>query len=241
MRFQALACDYDGTLASLGRVAERTVVAIERLRHSGRHLVLVTGRQLDDLLRVFPHITLVERVVAEDGAVLYRPGTRGVRLLGEAPPEELIAALRARGVDPLSVGRVIVATDETHESTVRDVIGQLGVARHVSLNKGAVMVLPAGVNKGSGLNAALGEMGLSPYEVVGVGDAENDQVFLRVCACAVAVANALPAVRAQADFVTSGENGEGVVELIDRLVATDLSELDLGAPPTHIAARHAQS
>ncbi len=241
MRFQVLACDYDGTLASLGRVAERTVAAIERLRSSGRKLVLVTGRQLDDLIRVFPHIALFERVVAEDGAVLYRPGTCEVRLLGEAPPEELVAALRARGVDPLSVGRVIVATGEAHESTVRKAISQLGVTRHVSLNKGAVMVLPAGVNKGTGLTAALGELALSASHVVGVGDAENDQAFLRVCACAVAVANALPAVRAQADFVTSGENGAGVVELIDRLVATDLRDLELRAQPMHIAARHVRS
>ena len=45
-------------------------------------------------------------------------------------------------------------------------------------NKGAVMILPSGVNKATGLAAALEELGLSPHNVVGVGDAENDHAFL---------------------------------------------------------------
>jgi hypothetical protein len=59
-----------------------------------------------------------------------------------------------------------------------------------------------------------------------VGDAENDHAFLRRCECAVAVANALPAVKEQADLVTTAERGAGVVELIDRLLSDDLAELE---------------
>jgi len=55
------------------------------------------------------------------------------------------------------------------------------------------MVLPSGVNKASGLQVALNELRLSPHNSVGVGDAENDHVFLSTCECSVAVANALPA------------------------------------------------
>ena len=57
--------------------------------------------------------------------------------------------------------------------TIRD----LGLEFQITFNKGAVMVLPAGVNKASGLAAAIGELGLSPLKVVGVGDAENDHAF----------------------------------------------------------------
>jgi hydroxymethylpyrimidine pyrophosphatase-like HAD family hydrolase len=90
----------------------------------------------------------------------------------------------------------------------------------VILNKDAVMVLPTGVDKASGLRLALAELDISPEQVVGIGDAENDQAFLRLCGCAVAVANALPAVKAEADLVTAGARGAGVAELIDRLIAT---------------------
>lgn len=225
MRYLALATDYDGTLATNGRVEEETLAALKRLRGSGRRLIMVTGRQLDDLLNVFPHLDLFEQVVVENGALLYQPAIREEKLLGEPPPEEFIKALRQRGVNPLSVGRVIVATWHPHETTVLDIIRHLGLELQVIFNKNAVMVLPTGVNKASGLSAALSQLGLSSHNTVGVGDAENDHAFLNFCGCGVAVANALPMLKEHADFVTQAARGAGVVELIDQLIASDLAEL----------------
>jgi hypothetical protein len=36
VRYPALACDFDGTLARRGVVSDETAVALERLRHTGR-------------------------------------------------------------------------------------------------------------------------------------------------------------------------------------------------------------
>jgi HAD superfamily hydrolase (TIGR01484 family) len=224
MRYLALACDYDGTLAHNGRVDDATVAALERVLASGRKLLLVTGRELDDLRTVFPRLDLFERVVAENGAVLYRPGRREEKVLAERPPEDFIRALAARGVQPLSAGRVIVATRHPHETAVLEAIRDLGLELQVIFNQDAVMVLPAGVNKATGLAAALEELGLSPHNVAGVGDAENDHAFLRLCECSAAVANALPMLKETADLVTRGDHGAGVAELIERLVADDLRE-----------------
>ncbi len=80
------------------------------------------------------------------------------------------------------------------------------------------MVLPAGINKASGLAAALARLRLSPLNVVGIGDAENDHAFLRACGCAVAVANALPMVKEDADLVASMPRGAGVAETIGRIL-----------------------
>src|SRR3954468_8380654 len=110
MRYLALACDYDGTLAHDGKVADETVAALERLLAAGRKLVLVTGRELDDLLRVFPRADLFEWVVAENGCVLYCPVTQEQLTLCDAPPMKFSEALAARGVDPLALGKVIIAT-----------------------------------------------------------------------------------------------------------------------------------
>jgi hydroxymethylpyrimidine pyrophosphatase-like HAD family hydrolase/energy-coupling factor transporter ATP-binding protein EcfA2 len=233
MRYVALACDYDGTLASDGRVAEPTLEALRRLRASGRKLVLVTGRELEELISVFPALDLFEWVVAENGALLYQPSTRTEKSLGDPPPAEFLRELKTRGV-PISVGRVIVATWEPHETTVLAVIRDLGLERQVIFNKGAVMVLPSGVNKATGLQAALEELGLTPHNVVGIGDAENDHAFLRLCECSVAVANALPLVKQGADMVTIGDHGAGVVELVDVLVADDLQEVAPGLTRHHI-------
>jgi hydroxymethylpyrimidine pyrophosphatase-like HAD family hydrolase len=223
MRFHALACDYDGTLAAHGRVDEDTLAALQRFLASGRKLILVTGRELPDLKSTFPRLDLFEWVVAENGALLYRPGTHEEKALAGPPPESFFDALRARGVPPVSVGRAIVATCEPHQQAVLDAIRDLGLELHVIFNKGSVMVLPSGVNKATGLAAALKGLGLSPHNVVGVGDAENDHAFLKLCACSVAVANALPMVKQTADWVTRGEDGAGVRELIDELVADDLA------------------
>jgi HAD superfamily hydrolase (TIGR01484 family) len=223
MRYLALCCDYDGTLAHEGVIDEKTVAALERVLASGRMLVMVTGRELDELKTVCPCLDLFERVVAENGALLYRPKTREEKVLAEAPPALFAETLRQRGVAPISVGRVIVATWEPHEQTVLETIRDLGLELQVIFNKGAVMVLPAGVNKASGLKAALLEMGLSPHNAIGVGDAENDHAFLNICECAVAVGNALPTLKDAADIVTTAHRGAGVAELIDELLENDLS------------------
>jgi hydroxymethylpyrimidine pyrophosphatase-like HAD family hydrolase len=225
MRYLALAADFDGTIAHDGRVAEETVAALTRLRDTGRRLLLVTGRELPDLRNNFARLDLFDRVVAENGALIYRPATKEEKALAPPPPPEFLEELKRRGVAPLSVGRVVVATWEPHEKAVLDAIHRLGLELQVIFNKGAVMVLPSGINKATGLTAALGELGLSPHNAVGVGDAENDHAFLAYCECAVAVANALPALKERADWVTDGDHGAGAVELCERLIADDLAGL----------------
>src|SRR6266404_6171704 len=223
MRYLALASDYDGTLATHGVVFPETLDALERLRRSGRKLIMVTGRELPDLERVFPRFDLFDRIVAENGAVVYQPATYEKCVLAARPKPVFVDALRARGVGPLAVGDVIVATWHPNENIVLDVIRDLGLELQVIFNKGAVMVLPSGVNKTSGLEAALNSLGLSMHNVVGVGDAENDHAFLTSCEFSVAVANALPAVKDTADLTTRGSHGAGVVELIDMMLEDDLA------------------
>ena len=221
MFFVALAADYDGTLAFNGVVDGATVEALQRLKQTGRRLVMVTGRELPDLKRVFEHLSLFDRIVVENGALLYDPASEKETLLTTPPPDAFVRALQERHVLPLSIGRGILATWEPNETIVLDVIRDLGLELQIIFNKGAVMVLPAGVNKATGLAAALAELEISPHNVVGVGDAENDHAFLKACGCSVAVANALPMVKQEADIVTQGARGAGVIELIERIVTVD--------------------
>lgn len=225
MRFEILATDYDGTLAHHGLVDPPTLEALERLRASGRRALLVTGREIEDLRLTFSRFDLFDIIVAENGAVLYYPSSGEFKLLHDPPPKRFADALREAGIKPLSVGHVIVATQEPNDGIVGCWIKELGVDLEIICNKGSVMVLPAGVNKATGLAVALQECGVSPQNTVAVGDAENDHPFLNFCGFAVAVNNALPSLKEHADFVTCGSQGRGVAELIDLMISTDLSEL----------------
>jgi hydroxymethylpyrimidine pyrophosphatase-like HAD family hydrolase len=139
-------------------------------------------------------------------------------------------------VEPLSVGRAIIATREPHQVLAVEWTKQLGLELQVIFNKGAVMILPTGVNKATGLGAALKRMKIAPDHVIGVGDAENDHVLLELCGVAVAVANALPTLKEHADLITRGARGQGVIELIERIIMTDLKDVTPHARPAAISS-----
>jgi phosphoglycolate phosphatase (TIGR01487 family) len=221
MRFRAIASDYDGTLARNGRVDRDTLAGLERARESGRKLILATGRELPSLRDVFSSLHLFDWIVAENGALLHCPVTGEERLLCPAASCELVASLRKQGV-PLSVGKCIVATVRPHEAAVLAAIRELNLSLQVIFNKEAVMILPRGTNKSTGLSVVLADLGLSSQSVVGIGDAENDHEFLSFCGRSVAVANAIPTLKERADVVTGGSYGAGVMEVVNRLIETDL-------------------
>jgi hydroxymethylpyrimidine pyrophosphatase-like HAD family hydrolase len=226
MRYLALAIDYDGTAASEGRLSDAALSAIERLRTSGRRVVLVTGRRVDDLLRVLPRSALFDLIVAENGAVIYDPQSREEVPLAAPLPALFAERLRERGVAPLEQGAVVVATRDPYGGVMLEVIRELGLEVHVIFNRGAVMALPAGINKATGLDVAVRRLGMSRHEVVGIGDAENDHSLLEYGECGVAVANAVDSLKEIAAFVTRGANGTGVAELIDELIENDLHRME---------------
>jgi len=163
MTYRVIATDYDGTLAHDGRVDEPTLEALRAARDRGVRLIMVTGRELQDLFNTFDHSTLFDRIVAENGAVLYDPATQSVHPLAIPPPPVLIEALNREAI-PLSVGHSIIATVEPHEHQVLAAIRDLGLEWHVIFNKGSVMALPADVTKATGLVPALEALQLTPAE-----------------------------------------------------------------------------
>lgn len=221
--FTALATDYDGTLARHGETAASTRSALRRFRAAGGVPILVTGREIPDLQRVFDGMDLFDIVVAENGALLHWPATGHEQLLGPTPEPSFVRALQSRGVAPLSIGRVIVATSEPHEVEAAELIRELGLERQVILNKGSVMILPTGIDKATGLAAALKELHLPASAVAGVGDAENDLPLMSYCGLGVAVQNAIPSLKANADLVLTQSHGAGVVELLERMLDGSLS------------------
>ena len=210
--FQVVAVDLDGTLTSRGEVSAKALDAIDHARSNGLVAVLVTGRIGAELHAEFPQIAEhVDALVLENGAVIVIDGK--ARALSAPVDDGLVDALTARGV-PHRRGEVLLAIDGMHAATVVEVIGELGLDYQVVWNRAAMMVLPAGITKGTGLGAVLAEMHLSPHNTVAVGDAENDLSLFGMAEIGAAVANAIPSVRQHADLVLDQADGDGIVDLL---------------------------
>ena len=215
MKYRAIATDYDGTLATDGRVDDVTLSALKTYQAAGGKLIMNTGRELSDLQRAFPDLPMFDGVVVENGAVFFHPASEELQLLGDPIPQEFMTTLEAKQVSPINPGYRIVSTWQPHGPVVQQTIAEMELDVRIIMNKKAVMVLPAGVTKASGLAVALTRLELTAGEVVGIGDAENDFDLLQACGLGVAVDNALPTVKQQADWVTTQPRGAGVVELVE--------------------------
>jgi phosphoglycolate phosphatase (TIGR01487 family) len=213
VKFKVLACDFDGTLASEGQIGPSALEAIEKARQAGLKVILVTGRTFFELTRVCERLDLFDAVVAENGAVLYFPQNAMIRDLGPAPSTRLLNELDQRGIY-YQAGRVIVGTSRADERGVREALEAAGVSRELVYNRAALMLLPAGIEKGQGVEYVLRSFGLSFQDALALGDAENDLALFEVCAWAACPGNAIPELKARADWIFSGENGESVAAAI---------------------------
>lgn len=211
--FKVVAADLDGTLTSGGKLDPEVLRAIDRARSDGLAIVVVTGRIGAELHAEFPQLAgHVDALVLENGAVVSFDGE--ARALAPAVGPELDKALTERGI-PFRRGQVLVAVDGEHVAAVGEVIGELEMDYQLVRNRAALMVLPAGITKGTGLTSLLETMNLSPHNTVAVGDAENDLSLLGVAEVGAAVANAVSSLRRSADVVLDEPGAAGVAGLLN--------------------------
>ncbi len=213
MHRRVLAFDFDGTLAEQGAVPLPLQVALERLHTTGYALFLVTGRRSESVpLGALGDVFM--GIVWENGAVLYHSATEEVYLPFGVVDPRLVEALEAAGV-PLDRGLASVSTWVPHDATVWRVLNEWGSDVVVAHNKGAVMILPAGATKRTGLERLLGMCGFSPRNLVSFGDGENDLSLLELGEFGVAVADAVPSLKVTADLVTTQSGPAGVLEVLE--------------------------
>jgi hydroxymethylpyrimidine pyrophosphatase-like HAD family hydrolase len=211
--FKAIAIDFDGTLAEGGAPSPSVLAAVRSARDLGLRLLLVTGRTLTGLWQVFPDVDEhFDLTVAENGAILR--AAEGHRRLARPVDPELAIALQGRGIS-VQAGEVILACDAVHDAEAFEEIRRLDLDCQLIRNRGALMAVPAGVTKASGLGAGLRELGLSAHSAIAIGDAENDLAMLEACELGVAVANSVPIVRQRADLVLDVGDGHGVTTFLE--------------------------
>ncbi len=217
MHLRILALDLDGTIAENDVVANETWAALRKVKAAGFTLILVTGRRLNALTAIRPFEEVCEAIVAENGAAIYFPRNDTIMLPFGRIAHEVVDKLQTMNI-PLERGLAICATWRPHDKIVLEVLSETSYAATIEYNKGAVMVLPPGATKGTGLLTALRELGFSPHNVVAFGDAENDRSLFEQAELAIAVANTAPDIKEIADVVLADQDGAGVRNLIDKLM-----------------------
>lgn len=217
MYCRVLACDFDGTITSDGRIAPEVTAALADARAGGMVIILVTGRVLEDFRLADVDLSGFDAVVAENGAVVWFPSqARSIRL-GDAPPAHFFGQLRARGI-PFHAGAVVVDLSDSHASQVLELVREFGLDSQLIFNRAALMLLPSGVSKAAGVRRALEELGRSEHNMIAFGDAENDLPLLTGAQLGVAARGAVPALAAVADDHLAQPGGAGVVQYVRRLL-----------------------
>lgn len=217
MYLNVIAFDLDGTIAQDDRVNPQTWVKLAEAKAKGFKLMLVTGRCFDDLKTIGPFEEYCKAIVAENGALVYFPDNETLVMPFGQLAKEVKDQLLASNI-PLEIGKAIMATRVPHDKTVLKVLGRTNFAAIAEYNKGAIMVLPHGATKGSGLLFALNELGLSAHNMVSIGDAENDRSMFEQAELAVAVQNATEDIKKMSDIILSAPNGTGVNGFLTQLM-----------------------
>jgi hydroxymethylpyrimidine pyrophosphatase-like HAD family hydrolase len=209
---RVLAFDFDGTLAVNGDVPPEVETALEQCQASGHVLFLVTGRRYETV-SLGRLAELFSGIVWENGAVLSHTASGETYLpFGQLDPR-LLKAIEEAGI-PFERGLAIAATWTPHDQALWRILSSQGSSTSLEYNKSAVMVLPPGATKGSGLERLLALCGLSPRNLAAFGDAENDLSMMTLAEVAVAVADAVPAVIETADVIATAPGPEGVLEIL---------------------------
>ena len=76
-------------------------------------------------------------------------------------------------------------------------------------------LVPNGIDKAQSLLRLLGKLNLTPADMMAFGDGYNDLSMLRLAGMGVAMENAAPEVRADADYVTLSNEEDGVAAALE--------------------------
>ena len=217
------AVDCDRTLTGDDLVPDAAALAaIAELRKAGIRCVLVTGRSKADLER-FPGIATGFDAYALEGGALWGPWGD---LLAPSNADVAMRAADRVVAAGLAIERRVASfgVDAVHHAQVRELAADCSI--HLNIDR--LDVLPPGLDKGTGLDGALGSLGNRNVHVVAIGDGQNDLALFDRADIALAVANAVGPLKEAADEVLPAPGPAAVIDAARRLLAGDWRR----APPT---------
>ena len=218
---KAVALDVDGTITDKSRrgciSAIETIYKVETM---GIPIIIATGNILCFTKALSIFLATSGGLVVENGGVIESRGSREVlgnfakcqnaynHLKSELPVEKVQNS-------NLRISEIAI-TRKFPVNVIKEVLEGFDVEVYDS--KFAIHITDPSVNKGSSVIKVAADIGVSPGEILAIGDSENDIEFLSAAGVKVAVSNANPELKEIADYITSKPHGDGVREAVERYI-----------------------
>lgn len=223
---RVVALDIDGTLTDDERVLSPPALeAVSRL-NSRVQVILVTGN-VHCFTRAAAVLLGTSRTfIAENGGII--SWGEGEMELFSDPSICQEAYLRLKEVYPLSkMDSRYRMTDLVVESNfdvseAASLLETWGLEADLVDSGFAVHIKDRKVDKGRALERVMDRLGLRKEEVAAVGDSISDLPMFRVAGFRASVANAVPELKEESDYVSKLEFGAGFCEIVSYMAAEEM-------------------
>lgn len=158
-------------------------------------------------------------------------GYVGKEIITETPFDKYIAEesrinkMKIRGVDHLlnelepAPTKLLMTGDPTKTAKAEEELQNI-VGDRMEVYRSApffIELVPKGIDKAQSLIRLLTHLNLTPKDMIAFGDGYNDLSMLKLAGMGIAMANAVPEVRAEANYVTASNEEDGVGIAIEKL------------------------
>ncbi len=238
--YRAIALDLDGTLTNHEKVVTpKTREALLQASAKGAVIILASGRPTYGIEPVAECLELNKQggyILSYNGGNIVNAKT-GEKLFSQFLPDEVIPELYAyaeeNGHALLGYAGNEIITEMPDDQYVKEesrinkmnidmlkaeeeLVEKLGDRMDIFRSAPFFLELvPKGIDKAKSLSRLLTKINLTPADMIAFGDGYNDLSMLKLAGMGVAMENAAPEVRAEADYVTLSNEEDGVAAALE--------------------------
>lgn len=246
MKYRALMLDLDDTTVPHGKTSlptPRVAIAIAKAKDFV-HVCIATGRPLDITLPLIKLLSITGPCIVNNGTQIYDPVKKKIVYEKEMPQESIPAVYQVckeeglfvmyndghiekeydGGPVPAKVISLYIPQIDQHKiDDYMDIFMKIpGIAAHKltgwDKNYLSIELTHAEASKLHGIVEVSRLLDLVPEDIIGVGDGYNDFPLLMACGLKIAMGNAVPELKAIADFIAPTVDEDGVAVVIEKFI-----------------------
>ncbi|ONI33745.1 hypothetical protein PRUPE_1G444400 [Prunus persica] len=240
-KFKYIFCDMDGTLLnSKSQISSTTVKALKEVSSRGVKVVIATGKGLlvygkqgQEIFRknLDPSVCREACLYSLENKVpliafgkdrclslFDHPSVDSLHTVYNEPKAEIMPSVEHLLADADIQKVLFLDTAEVVATTLRPYWSQAtgDRAKVVQAVPGHLEIVPAGTSKGSGVNMLLDHLGITPKEIMAIGDGENDIEMLELASLGIVLSNGSEKSKAVANVIGASNDEDGAADAIYR-------------------------